>query len=381
MIQSASVFLQVHVIVLATDPASKAGGIATSLPGFLELLEESGLHSSFVPTHASHKTNGKWKPFLHAIGALRNEIREARMNGRRPVAWLHVGGPVSSLRKALLAVLLRMHGVQVITQLHSATVEAYLARPCRKRQFFASLAPSSMVVVLTPWWKRLLQEHGLRKPVVVLPNVLSLEAQGVAARPQDGTTTQTDVLSDCGLRVLAMSRMVRGKGFELVIEALTFCDPSVTLDLAGDGPLRADLERLAKDFGLQDRVRFHGWVDKEAKATVLRACDVFCLPSSYDSFGMGFIEAMAYGRPVVALEAGPTVEVVPHGRCGLLVPPGDPEAVGRALERLRIDIVERRSMGEAARTWVQESYSQEALKPRVQALFGALIAPDNRHNS
>jgi glycosyltransferase involved in cell wall biosynthesis len=377
MAQSASEHPRVHLIVMATDPSSNAGGIATSLPGFFELLKETGLHSSFLPTHAAHKANGKWKPFLNALRALRREVREARSNGRRPVAWMQVGGPVSSLRKSLLAAALRLQGVQVITQLHSARVETYLTRSRGKRLFFATLALSSMVVVLTPWWKRLLQEHGLRRPLAVLPNVLSHEMQAVAAQPKYGNTTKADATSDGGLRVLTMSRMVSGKGFELVIDAMTSCDRSVTLEVAGDGPLRGDLERRVKDLRLQDRVRFSGWIDHEAKAAALRACDVFCLPSSYDSFGMGFIEAMAYGRPVVALSTGPTSDVVPDGRCGLLVPPGDPEAVARALERLRLDIVQRQSMGEAARTWVLETYSQEALKPQIRAILGALNVSNN----
>lgn len=354
-----------HLIVLATDPASKAGGIAIALPGFLELVRGTGTSCKLVPTHAANEPGGKWKPLLRAVPAMYREICAARRRGQVPIAWMQVGGPVSSLRKALLAVLLRSIGVPVITQLHSASVQTYLKAPLRKRLFLASLAPSTLVVVLTPWWERKLRHEGLQKPLAVLPNVLSEDLERVA-RSSEAVIQRQNALS---LRVLSMSRMVAGKGFECVIDALTSCDTSVTLTLAGDGPLRKDLEARVARLGVQDRVTFLGWVDLTRKHAALLDCDVFCLPSSYDSFGMGFIEAMVFGKPVVALANGPTVDVVPDVKCGTLVPPDNSLAVANALEALRQNIPQRQIMGLAAREWVVNSYSRQALKPQLTAII------------
>jgi len=359
----------VHLIVLATDPASKAGGIATSLPGFLELVRQTGVSYAFVATHAAHKPGGKWRPFIQATPALYQEIRAARRRGQRPVAWMQVGGPVSSLRKAILAAGLNLVGVPVITQLHGVSVAGYLEKSLYKWLFFLSLAPSTVIVVLTPWWERLLRQEGLRKSLAVVPNVLSEDLERITLEKD----SKRQGLESSGLRVLAMSRIVSGKGFEQVIDALTYCDSSVTLFIAGDGRLRKELEERVVRLGLQGRVTFLGWVGDSEKDSALRNCDVFCLPSSFDSFGMGFIEAMAYGKPVIALAEGPTLDVVPNEKCGILVPPEDTSAVASALERLRKHSAQRHMFGQAGRDWVRMSYSRQAVKPQIiSAIYEAL---------
>nr|WP_301337866.1 glycosyltransferase family 4 protein [Vibrio rotiferianus] len=112
------------------------------------------------------------------------------------------------------------------------------------------------------------------------------------------------------LRLLSMARLVEGKGVELVIKGLACLPDDVELTIAGDGPMKPELEKLAEALGVQNRVTFVGWVDTEQKSQLLKEADIFCLPSEYDSFGMVFIEAMAYSLPVIAFGWGPITDVV-----------------------------------------------------------------------
>jgi phosphatidyl-myo-inositol dimannoside synthase len=105
--------------------------------------------------------------------------------------------------------------------------------------------------------------------------------------------------------------------------------------IVGDGPEHAALRRLAAELDLGAAVAFLGSLpEDEQVAACYRQADIFCLPSVQEGFGIVFLEAMAAGLPIVAARAAAVPEVVPHGRAGLLVPPGDSPALAEALIEL-----------------------------------------------
>jgi glycogen(starch) synthase len=118
--------------------------------------------------------------------------------------------------------------------------------------------------------------------------------------------------------------------------------------ICGDGPERAHLEDEAARLGLQDRVRFTGFIHPHDVPAVLQMADVFVMPSLYEEFGMALLEAMAMERPIVATATGGICELLEHRRSGLLVTPGSPEALSDAIEELLLcpDLANR--LGRAA---------------------------------
>jgi rhamnosyl/mannosyltransferase len=175
--------------------------------------------------------------------------------------------------------------------------------------------------------------------------------------------------------VLAVGRLIYYKGFEVLVEALARLDGARVL-LAGDGPLRGELEALAARRGVADRVVFLGNVDNRRLAPYYHAADVFCLPSvaRSEAFGIVQLEAMAAGTPVVntALDSGVPF-VSRHGESGLTVPPGDPEALAAALAELLDDPERARRLGEAGRRRVAAEFTVEVMAARVLALYRELL--------
>jgi colanic acid/amylovoran biosynthesis glycosyltransferase len=188
-------------------------------------------------------------------------------------------------------------------------------------------------------------------------------------------------------RLAFAGRLVEKKGLEVLLAALDRLPASLgwSLDVVGDGPLRAELEAAAARFG--DRVVFHGQQSAADLGRTLTAARVAVFPSvrarsgDQDGLPVALLEAMAAGTPVVASDLPGLSEAVSGPpAAGLLVPPGDAAALAGAMERLLGDDGLRRRAGEAAVRRAGE-YSVEAigakyveLLQRVHASSGAVLS-------
>jgi glycosyltransferase involved in cell wall biosynthesis len=175
-----------------------------------------------------------------------------------------------------------------------------------------------------------------------------------------------------GLAVLCVTRLVSGKGLELLVDAIgALADRSVDvrLTLVGDGPLQASLRRRAQYLGLEARVHFAGAVGQDDMPGHYVAADVFCLPSFAEGVPVVLMEAMATGRPVVATRIAGIPELVDDGGSGLLVTPGSVSELAGALERLATSPSVRAKMGRAGCRRVKESFDAARCAAQVAEVF------------
>lgn len=147
------------------------------------------------------------------------------------------------------------------------------------------------------------------------------------------------------IRLVCVSRLVAWKRIDLLIRAVAELD-GVELEIIGDGIHKDRLKKLAKSMGADSRVIFAGSVKNESLRHRLVAADIFALPSDAESFGIVFVEAMACGLPIIAVNAGGVPEVVRNEYNGLLVRPNDLESLKLAICRMRDDANLRRVYGE-----------------------------------
>ena len=142
-------------------------------------------------------------------------------------------------------------------------------------------------------------------------------------------------------RFVFLGRLVRYKGCDLAIRALAQAGPGLTLDILGDGPERADLERLAADLGVADRIAFDGWVEPgPALYDRLAGYRALVMPTLAEANGIAFQEAMMAGLPIVCIDWGGPRELLSADEAVMVAPTGTDSvvaAVAAAMTRLAHD--------------------------------------------
>ncbi len=176
-------------------------------------------------------------------------------------------------------------------------------------------------------------------------------------------------------RVLCVCHLYPRKDVATLVRAAAHvraADPAVRFDVVGDGPERTHLAALVRQLGLQATVHLHGQVTFSSLVAHYARCDVFCLPSLQEGFGLVFVEAMAAGKPVVGCRGSAVEELIRPDETGLLAPPSDPDRLADVLLTLLRDPNRRRRLGMAGPA-VARRYAQI---PVARRLLDA-VAPDH----
>ena len=176
-------------------------------------------------------------------------------------------------------------------------------------------------------------------------------------------------MSDARKYIVAVGRLVRRKDYPTLLRALKALErEDVSLLLLGDGPERENLQRLARQLGLEERVEFRGFVPEMEKFQILSNADVFALVSLHEGFGVVYLEAMYCGLPVVAADVGGQVDLLEHGRTGSLVAAGEIAPLAKALAAYLDDTQMRTRMGTYNRQRFHE-FSVANLARKYEAIY------------
>lgn len=318
---------------------------------------EKRLHDADVAiVHLGSKNLRDVRAFRRLISLIRDERYELVHSH---LTYASIWGAVASART----------GVPHVATLHTLPLKpgAGAADRVRQRLLVSLLTRYAARVIAVSDAQRSawIQATPLRSDkVIVVPNgVATAGDEPSSAAREEGMTSTSDSPA-----IGTIAALRRGKGFDILLPAFRRVQqemPHATLRVAGDGALRDALQRQATDLGIAASTEWLGY--REDVDAVLARLDVFVHPTFEDALPTAVLEAMAAGVPVVASAIGGVPEIITHEVDGLLVAPGDVDALAAAILRLLRDAGLRTRLAEAGRATIGRRFAVDVW---IESLLG-----------
>ena len=224
----------------------------------------------------------------------------------------------------------------------------------------------SRVIANTPDIQRYLIENGLTQTQAIhIPNFAE-----IIGEEQVNEETRSEIRSELGLReeflILGVGRLHKAKAHDVSIRALVQT-PGAHLAIAGDGPLNEELQSLAKELGVKNRVHFLGW--RRDMARLFAACDLVSFPSRFEPYGNVVVEAWARKKPIVAASSTGPQWLIQEDVSGRLVPIDDESALAKAFTELANQPLKRQEYIENGYKNYQSNFTSKVIVEKYRRVF------------
>ena len=343
------------------------GGISA----MVNVCFEHGLFDRWQARYlATHCDGSKAKKALCAAVAF---VRFAALlaSGRVALVHAHIASDASFWRKAAFLWLAQLAGVPYVLHVHAGDFEEYYERSGTvTRAFLRDLyGRASRVIALSQAWRGSIEDVVPEARVEVIPNPVGIPPWNSHAAPRRPLALFLGVLrAEKGVYELLAA-------WQGVLARL----PEARLVLAGSGELHR-VRVLARELGIADSVELPGWIDAAERGRLLAKASVLVLPSHFEALPMAVLEGMAAGVPIVATRVGAIPEAVGDD-AGILVEPGEPEALAAALVTALGEGPRRIAMGAAGRLRARDTFSADVVVPAIEQLWTSLAADSKRTNA
>lgn len=215
-------------------------------------------------------------------------------------------------------------------------------------------------------------DHVPSQKVIVVPNGIDMQ-RVVSGLTRGEAKIRLGYAADVFL-LGCVGRLEEQKGHAFLITALSALRtmyPQLRLAIAGDGRKRQALGEMAAQMGVADIVQFLG--TRSDMADVLRAFDLYVMPSLWEGLSLAMLEAMAAELPVIISDVGGAAEVLGDDEFGIRVPPGDAEALALAIRQLIDSPSAREELATKARRRVADRYDAKAMIKKLEGIYAAAI--------
>lgn len=347
------------VLMVGTD-LSGMGGIRTVVQGYIDAGLFDRIDCTYVTTH---RFGSVWSKLWAALtGWTGVAVRLWTLDA--PLVHIHLSSRASFWRKAVVCVLARLAHRPYLLHVHGSEFADFYAecRPAAQRIVRAVLANAAVVLALSQTWRATLERICPRARIEVLTNAVPLPPADDLRRSANRQPT-----------LLFFGEIARHKGVLELARAFaqvaeTF--PGLQLVYAGTGRAAEETRRLCATLRIAGRAEFTGWLEAERKRATLADAAIFVLPSYVEGMPMALLEAMSWELPVIATPVGGVPEIITHEVNGLLVPPGDVDALAAATARLMSEPRLRERLGRAARETIATRFSLDAAVERLLGIYG-----------
>jgi colanic acid/amylovoran biosynthesis glycosyltransferase len=275
----------------------------------------------------------------------------------------------------ILAVILRNIGViegKIVTAFHGYDISSYIKK--NGDDVYKNLfGEGDIFLPISERWKNTLIEMGCDERKIFVHR-MGIDTSKFLFSPRNHNGK---------VRLLTICRLVEKKGVRYAVQAVAKVIrryPNLEYKIAGDGPLKIQLENLIKELNIQDNVKILGWKNQEEIVDLLKDTDILIAPSITGTDGeqegipVALMEALAQGLPVLSTQHSGIPELIQDGESGFLVREGDVDALAGRLEFFLVHPEIWSKMGRAGREHVEKYYNIDTLNDRLAGLYQELLA-------
>ncbi|WP_420961623.1 glycosyltransferase family 4 protein [Brucella sp. IR073] len=356
-----------NVLIATPAGGTGQGGIDRIMASLKAELNEHprNVAASFLPTRGHGSVALSWLPLLQFCA----RMARARMGGKIDLVHINLASRGSTYRKIAIAAVARLLRIPYVIHLHGAEFRSFWngSGTLVSRSIHTLFDKASGIIVLgTPWQAYIAGKvPSAQERITIVPNAVEQPRLPHAGGGES-------------VHILFLGRIEERKGVPELVKALARMKtvPGWRATLAGDGAVEALRSEIAA-LGLADRVTVPGWLKADDTARLLATGDILTLPSHAENLPISVIEAMASGLGIVTTPVGAIEDIVQDGETGLLVPPGDAEALAGALIRLVEDEALRRRLGAHAQAFQRQHLDIGPYADRICVIWREAAA---RHN-
>lgn len=353
------------IYIVSPGGTREKGGMGRVVDNFTTDLRQNCPDVAFEVVDSYGPGKFRLMPFYFARAVAR--LAACFAMGKGQLVHIHMAEYGSVLRKGIIVALARLFAVPVVLHLHGGRFpKQYQDAGAPMRWAIRRLmAGTDEIVVLGEFWRQWVTEtfgEDARR-VTLLHNAVPGPAEP-PVRNKEGD-------QDGPVRLLFLGRLIKLKGIDVLLDALASpqCrDRNWTVTIAGDGDLETYRSQAAA-LGLSDRVRFTGWLDQQGCRRELANAHVLVQPSMFEGLPMSVLEAMAEGLTIVATPVGSVPDAISDGASGLLVPPGNVQALADTLARVIDDPALRRDLGAGARARWERQFDIAVYRERILDIY------------
>ncbi len=285
-----------------------------------------------------------------------------RLRGRK-ILHIHSASGKSFIRKSVIILWANLWGYKIICHIHGGKLPSFFNKIGIKNAA-KIIKRCNVIVVLTEGWQQYFKEKFKNPNVCIVPNF-------VDPIPPTSLSTQ-----EGALKLLFLGNINHDKGiFDLLAvinEQKTNWIEKIHLSICGVGPDLQEMQDIIKASGLESFVSYLGYVKNEAKIRAIQDCDAIVLPSYFEAQPVCILEGMAAGKGIIASNVGGIPDMINDGTNGILISPGDKDALTSAISSY---IDNRDLLGRHAKAALEKSkeYSVEMVINKLNVIYSQLL--------
>jgi len=353
-----------YTILMIGPGATKniSGGIVTVIEN---LIEKSSKKFQIIRIITMRPTAFIDRLYIY-LNAIFSLIYQILFTKNKKLGHIHMASKTSFYRKSLLIILLKIFNIPIIIHLHGGGYHKFFENSPKIIQNYIKwiFGLTKKTVLLSYSWKSWYIK-------TINMNESSVVYNGV----KDYLLTEASLLTNRDNEILFLGRLNSSKGvydllsaFKEVVQKI----PNAILKLAGDGEVDI-IKKYAREIGISQNVQFLGWVHETEKRILLNHSKIYILPSYNEGLPMGVLEAMSAGLVVISTNVGGIPEVIQNQKNGLLITPGDIQALQENIINVLSDPNLVLKLGNNARKSYLENFNSSTMTKKFEVIYDELI--------